>query len=755
MYVRIVSRENALTWVRRTGEAAARLAWIIATVAFATALGGCERASPARTTAEIPDAPPPPFRNVDGTTAYLGDSACVGCHTAEASTYRQHAMSRSFHRWTADVRVEPALDSAIEDRPTGFLYEVIERDGRLYQVEYVPGAGGRRLHQLERRIDYVMGSGQVARTYFTEENGRLFQLPLTWYRTHGWDLSPGYQLNNARFDRALPDRCIACHSSYPRPLPHLEAKYAELRPGIGCERCHGPGTLHVQERTAGARPDTGIDLSIVNPARLPLGRRMDVCEQCHVHTTVSVLRDGKDAFSFIPSQVLSDQWAFFRVSGGIDIVSHADRLRQSACFIATRTTAKPLECATCHNPHAAPATAEQRNQPCLTCHSVDALTGRLTQSAALADHAPSADCVRCHMPTVAERGVPHGTFTDHWIRVPARAAAAPNARGASREPIEPFFDRDSTGPDAALYRGMGGITYATLATDSRTLATAAASLERAIGRDTTRGDALFLLGVAYEQLGKTNEAMRVLEQAVRADSNQPDRLRALAHAYRRSGRASSSIEALYRRALSLQPALAWIRTEYADFLQAQGRRDDAITEYRAAVAEQPSLGTAWFNLGTALTQSGRAQESSDAFRRAVELDPLVGQALSPLIEVHTRDSTVVGAQALASPLPSLPVRDRGPRAVQVSVESDASGPSLRIFNVPPRSLVQILEPDGSVVRTLPTTDAWALHWNLRTDAGMPISGGLYRVRVLGRDPTGRPFAPHQFYFGVVRRTDSQ
>ena len=117
-------------------------------------------------------------------------------------------------------------------------------------METIAGPDGRRLHELRRRIDYVMGSGQVARTYFTEENGRLFQLPLTWYRDHGWDFSPGYEVNNARFDRVLPDRCIACHSSYPRPVPHLEGKFAELRPGIGCERCHGPGALHVQARSA-------------------------------------------------------------------------------------------------------------------------------------------------------------------------------------------------------------------------------------------------------------------------------------------------------------------------------------------------------------------------------------------------------------------------------------------------------------------------------------------------------------------------
>lgn len=77
-------------------------------------------------------------------------------------------------------------------------------------MEFILGAGGKRIHEMRRRMDYVMGRGAVARTYFTEESGRLFQLPLTWYRQHGWDFSPGYELNNARFDRVMPDRCVAC-----------------------------------------------------------------------------------------------------------------------------------------------------------------------------------------------------------------------------------------------------------------------------------------------------------------------------------------------------------------------------------------------------------------------------------------------------------------------------------------------------------------------------------------------------------------
>jgi tetratricopeptide (TPR) repeat protein len=659
-------------------------------------------------------------------------------------------MSRSFHRWTPADRIETTLDTALVHRQTGFQYSVVDNGGQLYQVEFILGAGGKRIHELRRRMDYVMGSGAVARTYFTEENGRLFQLPLTWYRQHGWDFSPGYELNNARFDRVMPDRCIACHSSYPQPFPFLEGKYAELRAGIGCERCHGPGALHVAERRASADGDSTFDNSIVNPSRLPLARRMDVCEQCHVHTPVTVLREGKDAFSYLPSQPLREQWAFFKVAGSIDIVSHADRLRQSACFLATRSTPKPLECATCHNPHRPPADSAARNRPCLGCHSAPVLAERFAQSPSRSDHTAGADCTRCHMPRVKERAVPHGTFTDHWIRVVTPGAASP-VRQATGQLIEAYFQRDENGPDAAVYGGMGQIVYAARATDGRALANGAAALHRALGADTTRGEAFFLLGVAYQQLGRNDEAIRALEQAVRADSNRPDRLRALAQSYERAARAPAVTDSLYRRALTLQPALAWIRADYADFLQGQGRRESAEQEYRRALDEQPSLPVARFALGTLLAEQGRLGEASSAFQEAVRLDPSLAEALSPLHEVRTRANVVIGVRSLGSPITSLPVRARGPRAIRLSITGATDSPGLVFDNVPPRWQVQIFEHDGTVVRALTAAEQTSLTWNLLNEAGAPVTGGLYRVVVQGRDPSGRTLPPQSFYFGIVRQ----
>jgi tetratricopeptide (TPR) repeat protein len=354
------------------------------------------------------------------------------------------------------------------------------------------------------------------------------------------------------------------------------------------------------------------------------------------------------------------------------------------------------------------------------------------------------------MPTVKERGVPHGTFTDHWIRVVTARSAQSTARRSNDRPIEPYYERDKTGPEAKLYQGMGEIVYATQASDGRALVDGVTALERALGKDTTRDEAHFFLGIAYDQLGRTDAAIRALEQSVRSDSNHPDRLRALAQAYERVGRAPAAVDQLYRRALTLQPALAWIRAEHADFLQAQGRRNEAEEGYRRALAEQPSLAVARFNLGTLLTEEGRLREASEAFREAVHRDPLLAEALSRLLEIRTTGKVVSGVRGLGSPLATLPVRARNPRAVQMTLATEAARPGVRFLNVPARGLVQIVKPNGTLVRALPTGEGWALSWDLLTETGNPIAGGLYRARVQGRDASGRPVAPQLLYFAVVR-----
>src|SRR5205823_3198677 len=79
---------------------------------------------------------------------------------------------------------------------------------------------------------------------------------------------------------------------------------------IGCERCHGPGALHV--RDPGQRdPETGIDYTIVNPKHLKPDLRAAVCEQCHLEGETRIVRRGRDLFDFRPGLPMQAFWSVF------------------------------------------------------------------------------------------------------------------------------------------------------------------------------------------------------------------------------------------------------------------------------------------------------------------------------------------------------------------------------------------------------------------------------------------------------------
>ena len=594
-------------------------------------------ATPVTPAAEAVDSP---FRNVGEGIDFVGDAVCFDCHEDQWQGYQEHGMARSYYPLTPENAVEDFAAVPVRHEGSGFYYRVFEEDGQFYQEEYrLDGAGG-KTHRLVRRMDFVMGSGNAARTYFAEANGRLYELPLTWYTQTGeWDFSPGYAVQNKRFDRLVPDRCMACHNSYPKTVPFVEGKYEAVPHGIGCERCHGPGSLHVDERLASPEPNDAIDHTIVNPAHLDLERQLDVCQQCHLHTTVSLLREGRDPFDFRPSQRLEDYIALFsddapRKVNQISVISHADRMKQSACFLATAAQADAMTCVTCHNPHEGfrDKGAAYFNDTCLGCHPADGLQAAFGTDAARETHTATADCIACHMPRVEAEEAPHSSFTDHWIRVVAPEGDMPAPLASHGPPtLTPYFDRDKTGAEAQLYEGLAYLVLGTQQADTLALERGIAVLEETLaGRAETSGEAHFLLGLSHFRLGRAEEAIPPLEQSVRLDPSIPERLNALAQAYEATSRAPVETARLYKRALDLEPALADVRVNYGRFLETQGRLDEAMAQYRLAAEEKPWLAEAHYNLGTAYLQQGAFEDAEAALLHALELQPDYPRALGNL-----------------------------------------------------------------------------------------------------------------------------
>src|SRR5262249_7228600 len=142
-------------------------------------------------------------------------------------------------------------------------------------------------------------------------DGYLFESPITWYSRKGkWALSPGYEADNPHFERFVTPTCLFCHSNQFDHVEGTENRYSQpvfRGHAIGCERCHGPGELHVRrpERSGGEPPN------IVNPARLEPELREAVCQQCHLQGDVRVVRAGRMLTDFRPGLPLTSVESVF------------------------------------------------------------------------------------------------------------------------------------------------------------------------------------------------------------------------------------------------------------------------------------------------------------------------------------------------------------------------------------------------------------------------------------------------------------
>ena len=365
-----------------------------------------------------------PYLNVKPEVRYLGDAACAACHGKITQSYKHHPMGRSLEPMDRLTPIE-AYDSHARNpfMADGIRHSVVLKPDGTYHREETLGPDQQVVIQCETRVDLAVGSGRRGRSYLIVKDQQLFQSSITWYASkRAWDLSPGYDQKHAHFDRKIDARCLFCHTNFVEPEPNTINAY---RPpmfqghAIGCERCHGPGELHVQRVEQGEGYDQ-FDPTIVNPKHLAPMLRESVCQQCHLEGEVRLLRRGRQPFDFRPGLPLWLFWSTYNnVSKDHEIkfVGHPEQMRESRCFTGSKGQ---LGCISCHDPHALPEPEKKvafYKQRCLVCHA-----GNEPQHAGCAlpepkrlAMSPQDDCIQCHMPKAQSKDVAHTSISDHHI----------------------------------------------------------------------------------------------------------------------------------------------------------------------------------------------------------------------------------------------------------------------------------------------------------------------------------------------------
>ncbi len=464
---------------------------------------------------------------------YVGNHACAACHSEIFKAYSQTPMAQSSGVVTGGLT------------PGSFVQGDSKTTYRINDAGVVTVVTPTQ--SVERKLDYFIGSGAAGRSFLYTRNGFLFQAPVTWYAQQArWDASPGYEQDRvSRWNRPIAADCLNCHSSQVRSAAKFANRYADppfAQAGIGCERCHGPGSQHISGHE-----------SMVNPAKLDAARRDSICAQCHMSGEARVARVGMRFEEYRPGALLSDYAAYFVFQGApsLKATSYVEKLAASRC---KAVSGDRLWCGTCHDPHRTPAAGERvawYRERCLGCHQP-------------AQCQRGSDCVACHMPRGRVVGVGHGVLTDHSI---PRRASSPESEPRDVWKLQPFSKADAEPREL-------GLAYAEISArtgDARQIREAIRLLSGA----RHDADAELRLADLYQRSGDAQQAVSLYRSVLNKQPGSLVALVNLGNAYATANRMEDAIK-LWHEALRRQPCQTEAAQNLRTVYQARKQTDQQL-----------------------------------------------------------------------------------------------------------------------------------------------------------------------------------
>ena len=418
---------------------------------------------------------------------YVGTAACAECHSGIHESFRAHPMGHSLAAVSEastleDYSRQTTVDMARSARRDVRIRYKVERKGdAVFHREVGLDGQGEVVYEQSVPIHYAVGSGARGRSYITDRDGLMFMSPITWYSQKGrWDLSPGYELTNWRFERPILDGCITCHAGRVAAIPGQSNRFEAdpfIEESISCERCHGPAAEHVALHRRGPAP--GEPDPIVNPEDLSPSQRDAVCFQCHLQGKERILRYGRTHYDFRPGDEIADVWTVFVTGSRVshdqttEAVSQVEQMLASTCY---QSSDGRLGCISCHDPHSIPEPSrriEFYRSRCLECHNPESTECSLPL-AQRREVTAEDSCIECHMPALPANDVPHTSQTDHRILTsPAREATRAAAGEPSRtdQAFLRIFGQESSGlAEADVERARGLLLAARAKSGSNALA---------------------------------------------------------------------------------------------------------------------------------------------------------------------------------------------------------------------------------------------------------------------------------------------
>lgn len=332
------------------------------------------------TTDPFPAWSTPPLRQA----SYVGSARCARCHADKYAGWKDTRMANVVR----DPKVHP--DAVLGD----FSHPDPVRTFGLDDVAFVYGS-------------------RFKQRYFAKRGNDYYPLPAQWdianrrwlpYHveagTDWWE--PYYGPTN--FDRPTGPTCDGCHS-----VNYNIDSQTVTEWNVGCERCHGPGSEHVEHPTRD---------NIVNPAALDPVRANDVCIQCHSQGRPLANPIGGRYYDwpvgFTAGDRLADHWQLEELKPGVtdffqyaDATAHKNRM-QGNDFVQSTMYHRGVRCFDCHDVHQGRNESNlvaEGNQLCLSCHNDKNPAGLHVPVSVHTHHrdgSPGSQCTACHMPKIEQ-----------------------------------------------------------------------------------------------------------------------------------------------------------------------------------------------------------------------------------------------------------------------------------------------------------------------------------------------------------------
>ncbi len=370
---------------------------------------------------------------------FVGSQQCASCHQNEYQIWRG-----SHHELAMQVASEATMlgdFSGVEFEYFDTTTSLFKRDG-AFMVRTENAIG----EPQEFEISHAFGVVPLQQYLVDFPDGRKQSLPFTWDARPEGDggqrwyhlypdeyVGPGDPLHWTAQYFTWNTACAECHSTnlkvgYDVDSDTFDTTFDEI--SVGCEACHGPGSLHQQQAEAKQFDDAfglSVDLDdrstsawVMNPnsgiaERSEPNLRKQQPESCgRCHSRRGVLTENYEY-----GKSLSDT---HRVSLLEENLYHADgrildEVYVYGSFVQSAMYAAGVTCTDCHDPHSGELRAGPNpNDTCAQCH--------LPSKFAAVAHSgvDVGNCVDCHMPATTYMGV--DDRRDHSFRIPGAGEAA-------------------------------------------------------------------------------------------------------------------------------------------------------------------------------------------------------------------------------------------------------------------------------------------------------------------------------------------